>query len=155
MSIGLFNANLAGEPTILPHTGLVVPHARLRVTDLRPVPGSGGTRARLMLGEHFIGYINRRMIFVPVNAARIDSTDLERYAAHCRLPNGQAADLHGVLDALVREFEAALRHTVPTAEFDHNNECIGCGAAGPSDPRHPTCPFITGPTRHSSSAGAI
>lgn len=144
LSVELINANLTGEPTTLPHTGLVVPHTQLRVTDVRPVPGAGGTRARLMLGEHFIGYLNRRMVFVPVTPARIDSTDLERYAAHCRLPNGQATDLHDVLDALVREYEAAQRHAIPPAEFDHNNECIGCGTAGPGDPCHPTCPFTTG-----------
>ncbi|WP_233257877.1 hypothetical protein [Micromonospora sp. S4605] len=43
--IELINAGLTSEPVTLPHTGLVVPHTKLRVTDVRPVPGAGGTRA--------------------------------------------------------------------------------------------------------------
>jgi hypothetical protein len=31
----------------------------------------------------------------------------------------------------------------PSRQFDHNNECVGCGAHI-SEPHHPTCPFETG-----------
>ncbi|MEV4808620.1 hypothetical protein [Micromonospora avicenniae] len=36
--------------------------------------------------------------------------------------------LYGLLGALVREFEAALRHTVPTADFDDNNTSASAAA---------------------------
>ncbi|PWU52747.1 hypothetical protein DLJ47_18045 [Micromonospora sp. S4605] len=97
-----------------------------------------------MLGEHLIGYINRNVTFTPAGTQWFDMWDLARYAADCRTANGKAPDVRDVLDTLIREYEAAQRHAIPPAEFDHNNECIGCGTAGPGDPCDPTCPFTTG-----------
>ncbi|RAO26136.1 hypothetical protein ONO23_05539 [Micromonospora noduli] len=143
--IELINASLTGEPTTLPHTGLVVPHTKLRVTDVRRVPGTGGTRARLMLGEHFIGYISSGVHFQPIGGTWIDTTDLAGYAADCRTAAGKTLNVRDVLGTMVREYEAAdHRHAIPAAEFDHNNECVGCGTAGHDEPCDPTCPFITG-----------
>ncbi|MDG4759280.1 hypothetical protein [Micromonospora sp. WMMD710] len=142
--IELINASLTGEPTTLPHTGLVVPHTKLRVTDVRHVPGTGGTRARLMLGEHFIGYISSSVHFQPIGRTWIDTTDLAGYAADCRTLAGKTLNVRDVLGTLVREYEAAdQRHTIPAAEFDHN-ECVGCGTAGHDEPCVSTCPFPTG-----------
>ncbi|MFG1804645.1 hypothetical protein ACGFI4_31325 [Micromonospora carbonacea] len=123
--IELINASLTGEPTTLPHTGLVVPHTKLRVSDIRRVPGTGGTRARLMLGDHFIGYISNTVRFHPVHGAWIDTNDLAGYAAHCRTANGRTLNVHDVLGALVREYEAAQRHAVAAAP-SHHNEGTAC-----------------------------
>ncbi|MEV0216511.1 hypothetical protein [Micromonospora sp. NPDC050695] len=125
--IELINASLTAEPTTLPHTGLVVPHTKLRVNNVRRVPGTGGTRARLMLGEHVIGYISSSVYFhQPIAGSGIDTTDLARYAADCRTPNGQTLNVRDVLSILVREYEAAQRHAVATAQSDHNGSPAGC-----------------------------
>ncbi|WP_433233931.1 hypothetical protein ACQP2H_31680 (plasmid) [Micromonospora sp. CA-248260] len=118
--IELINASLTGEPTTLPHTGMVVPHAKLHVSDMRRVPGTGGTRARLMLGEHFIGYITSTVRFQPIHGTSIGTADLDGYAADCRTANGRTVNVSDVLGALVREYQIAQRHAAAAAQPDHN-----------------------------------
>ncbi|MEU5941598.1 hypothetical protein ABZ807_20970 [Micromonospora sp. NPDC047548] len=49
-----------------------------------PVPATGGTRARLMLGEHVIGCVSSSVSFSPSFGSGIDTSDLAWYAADCR-----------------------------------------------------------------------
>jgi hypothetical protein len=100
-----------GPPLIaLPHTGLRVPHTRLRVTGYREIRTPGGVafiaalhhaaqRVGTVANAGYGGGTRLQNTYVRVFTGR----DLRAYAAAARTPRGHAATEEEVLDALVME----------------------------------------------------
>lgn len=96
----------------LPHTGIQVPHDRLRVTSLRQVDVGRGIAwsAPLRQGRTKLGTINNRgdggpTMFDPENdnARRT----VAAYVEQCRTADGQPLDEEDVMDELTAEYEWA------------------------------------------------
>ncbi len=96
-----------------PHTGLWVPHDRLRVTSPRELPTCDGVvfTATPRLGKHKAGVIENHgtggsTLFRPDPKAGFGYRELNEYAAACR-KNGEPVSTETVLNDLVEEYDVA------------------------------------------------
>jgi hypothetical protein len=99
------------EPlVVLPHTGLRVPHARLRVTSLKtmPTPDGEAFTATLRLDGRIVGHIhndgNGGATTWSTNGTGFSWRELDAFIAACRTPHGTAPAEEHVLDDLVEEY---------------------------------------------------
>jgi hypothetical protein len=100
---------------VLPHTGLQVPHTRLRVSSLKtlPTPDGEAFAATLRLQDRIVGSIDNEGYGGPTafhtNATGFSWLDLEAYVAACRTESGRPPTEEIVLDDLVEEYRCARR----------------------------------------------
>jgi hypothetical protein len=102
------------EPLIvLPHTGLHVPHRRLRVSSLKTLrtPEGEAFTATLRLDGRLVGYIhndgNGGATTWTTTGTGFGRRDLDAYVAACRTDAGTAALEEHILDDLVEEYASA------------------------------------------------
>jgi hypothetical protein len=96
----------------LPHTGIQVPHRRLRVTDLKQVALTNGVAwtATLVLDARVVGQVENagqygETFFRPFARREFGEDELRAFAARCRSEDGEPANVEAVLEALVHEYE--------------------------------------------------
>jgi hypothetical protein len=98
-------------PITLPHTGLQIPHDRLRIDKLDTHETARGIAftAQLIYHGQLAGLISNDghgdTEYRPTADSRFAGTDLERFAQACRTVSGPAPDTETVLDLLVEEHE--------------------------------------------------
>jgi hypothetical protein len=101
--------------TVLPHTGLRVPHTRLRVSSLKtlPTPDGEAFTATLRLQGRIVGWIDNDGRGGPTgfrtNGTSFGWRDLQAYVATCRTAAGRAPSEDTVLDDLVEEYRCQRR----------------------------------------------
>ncbi len=96
----------------LPHTGLRVPDASVKLTRLRQMRTRNGVsfNANLRVNNRIVGTIDNEgngggTWFHPHDQRVYGQTHLAEYAAQCRSEEGQPVDVEALLDQLVDEYD--------------------------------------------------